>query len=700
MLGCSFQESNEVTKNIPDIVDGNAVTYELIEDVALHPDKDKYATMSESDKNSLGKIYNKLKELFQKYPLIYSGVKNVCGCLASTGIHAGGVIISSKPINENAAIIDGGDTAVLPLVQVEMTDLDFFGLLKYDLLGLKTLDVIKKTMELTGLDYDWYDSEDFSDSAVYDMLRNGETTDVFQLSTFTPTSMLVDFNVRDIDGICAVNAGNRPGPLEKDKTSGKSMVDTLAERTRVGTFEGFHPDIDPVLEKTMGCVWYQEHVIKIGQIMAGYNLGDADSRIRKVLGKKLKKKIPEIRNEFIYGKTSVYDEDHNVIGIGDSPSPYCEGSLARGYSLELSEKIFDIMEAFAKYSFNRSHSFCYGVLAYKTAWLSLHYPAEFAVANCTINGETEAITSTLALAKRRKIPILPPDINHSQIGFSLDNGAIRYGLKAIKGIGSSVLNFIERYKTLDTVPFKDFDDYYNRIHDVNNPVVIQLINEIRQRTGKQSPNPMKKDVELALILSGAFDYCESNRYALLYHYIADIRKEKSCKVMGEDIDVIDKDKLSKQYKRKVKLALEKHYMGSYISEHPLDPFPYTDFDSCKENETIKTSGIVISVSLKQTKKGSSFISMRIKSKDDIERTVNVFNEKQIDSIKQNVKKNSIVIVTGKVSKKFNNINASSVSPVAFKKQTIDTEQLDINVQDTKQAPVIPPVESVGYGSIF
>ena len=700
-LGCPFQESNEVTKDIPDSVDGHAVTYELIEDVALNPDKDKYATMTEREKQGLAKNFDTLKALFQKYPVVYAGVQNICGCIASTGIHAGGVVVANKPINANGAIIDGGDTAVLPLIQFEMADLDFFGFLKIDALGLKTLDVIKKTMELTGLGYDWYDSEDYSDTDVYTMLRDGDTTDVFQLSSYTPTAMLTDFNVVDIDGICAVNAGNRPGPLEKDKITGKSMVDLYAERIKTNTIDSIHADIDPVLEKTMGCIWYQEHCIGIGQIMAGYSLGDADLRIRKVLGKKLKQKIPEIRNEFIYGKASTYDENHNVTGMSDEPSPYCVGALARGYSLELAEKIFDSMEAFAKYSFNKSHSFCYGVIAYKTAWLSYHYPTEFAIANCTVNEDQEAITATLSLAKKRKVNILPPDINHSEIGFSLDNGGIRYGLKAIKGIGSSVLSFLERYKQLDPVPFADFDDYYNRIHNPNNPVTIQLINELRQQTGKNSPNPMKKDVELALILAGAFDYCEPNRYVLLHHFIADIRKEKTVKVMGADMAITNKATMAKEYKRKNKLALEKYYMGSYISEHPLDPFPYADFESAQEDEVVKTTGIVTASSLKLTKTGKQYLTIKFTAKDDIERTVNVFNEKQVESLRQHIKKNQIIIITGKVSKRYNNINATTISPVAFTKQSIDTEDLDIQEVQSKPTITVPtPVSTIEYGSIF
>lgn len=701
-LSCSFQESNEITKDIPDAIDGHAVTYALIEDVTKNPDKDKYATMTDREKSQISKIYNRLQNLFQKYPVIYAGIQNICGCISSTGIHAGGVIVCSKQINQNAAIIDGGETAVLPLIQFEMADLDFFGFLKIDVLGLKTLDVIKETMNLANLPMSWYESEDFSDPDVYTMLRAGETTDVFQMSNYTPTVMIADFNVHNIEGLSAVNAGNRPGPLEKNLTTGKSMVDLYAESIKTGVVESLHPDLDSILKETNGCLWYQEQLMSIGQIMAGYNLGGADGRIRKVLGKKLKKKIPEIRNEFIYGKQSEYDEDHNVIGTKNEPSPHCVGSLAKGYSLELSEKIFDSMEAFAKYCFNKAHSFSYAVIAYKTAWLSCHYPAEFAVANCTVNENQENITATLSLAKKRKIAVLPPDINHSGVGFTLENGSVRYGLKAIKGVGSSVINFIDEYRRQDPVPFKDFDDYYARIHSSNNPVVYSLLTSLRMQTGKNTPNPMKKDVEVALILSGAFDYCESNRYKLLNHYLIDIKKEKTIKMMGDSTPTMLPLNEGK-YQRKAKLALEQYYMGGYISEHPLDPFPYADIDSAKDNDIIQTTGIVTSVTSKATKKKTEYLVVKFKAKDDIERTLNVFDEKVTDSIKKNVKKNQIVVIKGKVSKKYNNISAISVKPVSFKKQSIDTEELLIEEQTpTQPQPSITFMasEPVEFASIF
>ena len=697
-LNVPFDESNTVTRNIPDMVDGRVVTYDLIEDVYNNPDDAKYVTMTTQEISGLRKNYEELQELFRKYPLAYQAIKHITGCIANTGIHAGGVIVCNKPINENAGIIAGSDTAVLPLIMFEMTDLDFFGFLKIDVLGLKTLDVIKETMDLAGLDYDWYDSEDFVDDAVYEMLRNGDTCDVFQLSTFSPTKMVADFDTRNIDDICAVNAGNRPGPLEKDLTTGKSMVDLYVERKKSGVIDSLHPLLDPVLANTMGCLWYQEQCISIGQIMAGYDLGSADLRIRKTLGKKLKKKIPEIKNEFVYGKQSEFDEDHNVIGMKQEDSEYCVGSIAKGFTEELSLKMFDSMEAFAKYCFNRSHSFCYAVVAFKTAWLSYHHPLEFAVANCTVNEDIDKITATLALAKKRQIPIAPPDINRSETSFSIDGNSIRYGLKAIKGLGASVLTFIDEYKNQDTVPFKDFDDYYGRIHGMN-PIVIQLVKNIQVQTGKNSPNPMKKDVEVALILSGAFDYAEPNRYKLLNHYIVDIRKEKKCKVMGKDEDFPMDEK---GYVRKVKLALEQFYMGAYISEHPLDPFPYESFESATENQVIQTSGMITSLTMKTTKTGKDYLSFKFVPKDDVERTVNLFNEQKAQELRGLMKKNQIVIVKGKVSKRWNNINADSVRIVTFKKQQNAIDLKDIEVEDKTQQvqPVQIPVSDESFASIF
>ena len=496
-----------------------------------------------------------------------------------------------------------------------------------------------------------------------------------------PTKMLKDFDCKNLLDLSAVNAGNRPGPLEKDAVTGKSMVDLYTERKATGIIPSINERIDPILSKTLGVVFFQEQCIFIGQEMAGYNLGNADIRIRKTLCKKMGKKIPEIRNEFVYGKKSLFDEDHNVIGISDEPSPYCEGAIARGFTEEEAQKMFDNMENFAKYAFNQSHSGCYSVVGYKEAWISFYHPVEFAIANCTINDASEKIRTTLALARKRKIPILGPDINNSSNGFSVENvngvKGIRYGLKAIQGVGPAVLIFLLELKKRLNKVFTSFDEFYDKFH--NSPEAKQLVAELQNMTGKRTANPIKKDVEVAMILSGCFDYCEPNRYALYMHYMVDIRKEKK-------FDILD----PKDYTRSAKLALEEKYLGDFISEHPLDPFAYADIDSCADNEQVEIAGIVTAASLKSTKTGKKYIAVSMKTRDGLERNVNMFDENKSLSLKQDIKKNQIITVKGRVSKQFNNITASSIKILAASKQMSNMTAL--TVDDLTKPPEPPKPE--------
>lgn len=297
----------------------------------------------------------------------------------------------------------------------------------------------------------------------------------------------------------------------------------------------------------------------------------------------------------------------------------------------------------------------------------MHYPVEFAIANCTVNEEEEKIVATLSLAKKRKIPILGPDINKSGTGFTYElvgvKECIRYGLKAIKGVGAKVVEFISKYKDITRTSFQDFDDFYSKVH-ADDSIVNKLMDDIRLQTGKNSPNPLRKDVEQALILAGAFDYSEENRYSLLNHYMINIKKETK---------YIKKN--SKTYNRKAKLSLEKTYMGAYISEHPLDGFSYEDFENANENQLIKSTFLVSAASLKETKKKKKYLSIKCSDKNDSETTINVFNEELALSLKNDIKKNSIIIVEGNVNHAFNNINARTVK-IAVKK-TVDTEAMDI-----------------------
>ena len=295
-----------------------------------------------------------------------------------------------------------------------------------------------------------------------------------------------------------------------------------------------------------------------------------------------------------------------------------------------------------------------------------------------MNEEEEKIVATLSLAKKRKIPILGPDINKSGTGFTYEmdgvKECIRYGLKAIKGVGAKVVDFISNYKDIAKTPFINFDDFYTKVH-ADDTIVNNLINDIRKQSGKNSPNPIRKDVEQALILSGAFDYCEDNRYKLLNHYMIDIKSDKSYT-----------KKNIKDYNRKEKLALEKEYMGAYISEHPLDGFAYEDFETATENQMIKSTFLVNSAVLKETKKKKKFLSIKCSDKNDSETTVNVFNEDLALSLKNDIKKNSIIIVEGNVNHKFSNINARNIK-IAVKK-VVDTEDMVIPEYERKEETVV------------
>lgn len=675
-LGVPYAEANTLTRGIPDLIDGKEVTWELIEGFHNNPDSDKYSGFSVNERNMIENIFKDFEKVFNRYPQVYDGIRTICGCIANTGVHAGGVVICCKPIGENFQIFEPIGKAVLPILQLQMNDLEFYGFLKIDALGLRTLDIIKLTMDLTGvLDYAWYDSEDYSDPKVYEMLRNGETTDIFQMAGFMATKLIQDFNVKDINGLTAVNAGNRPGPLEKDSVTGKSMTDLYTERVQTGVVPSIDPRIDDILKTTYGCLWYQEQCISLGQVMAGYTQGGADSRIRKTLGKKLVKKIPEIRNEFIYGKASEFDDNHEIIGISEKPSQYCEGAVNRGFDEQTAVQIFDTMSAFSKYSFNLSHAFCYAVTAYKCAWLSLYYPVEFAVACCTIYEDVKDIINTLSIARKRKIPILGPDINSSGSGFTIEQvgvkEGIRYGIRAVKNVGEKAIDFLEAYKAASKKPFKDFDDFYTRIHDMTDPIITSLLDRMKIQSGKNTPNPIKKNVELSLIFAGCFDYAEPDRYKLAEHYLVDIKKEKSISYKIGDKEM----RTFPKYQRKEKLMLEKEFMGAYISEHPLDSFAYADFDSTSENDFIKTTVLTVSASLKETKRGLKFLSIKGTDKTDSEININLFDSEKAICLKSLIRKNSILIVSGTVSRKYNNINANDIK--IAKKMPVETEALSI-----------------------
>lgn len=546
-------------------------------------------------------------------------------------------------------------------------------------------------MDISDILEEWLEDEDTTEQEVYDFLRAGNTVNVFQMVKHMPTSMIRDFFVNSLAGLNAVNAGNRPGPIAKGD-DGKSMVDRYIEVVaNGGKIPSIHPLIDPILEETNGQLWYQEQLQKIGQVMAGYSLGNADLRIRKTVAKKIKKVIPEIRNEFVYGKKSLYNEDGEVIGVSTEDSPYCIGAVRNGFDETLALKMFKDMEAFAAYCFNKSHSAAYGFVAYRTAWLSYHYPVEWSIACMTldtIDGKNENVIATLNSCKKRSIKVLPPDINESDSSFSvakLADGtkAIRYGLLGVKGVGNGVLSLTKKLIEADG-KFTSFSNFLERT--VNNKLNMTLkeicMQDPEMHTdgiGKKGEatvkinNPFAKRNIIPLILAGAFDSIEENRHKLLNEYI-DFRGAKTEE--GEK-------RPEEEYLLKDKLSYEMDLLGYYVSQHPLDgpAFPYVDLDQVRDNQNVKVAGLLKDCKTAKTKKGDKFYKLKIELKDGRETAINVFKnayEKNPNSVKGLSTKcktgKEIIIVEGRVSIQWNNINASSILRVYSKGEELeDTE---------------------------
>jgi DNA polymerase III subunit alpha len=656
---------NSITKPIPTLISGLTITLEIIEEAPENPDK--YPDFTPKHIEELKNTKDLLERIYEEYPEVYDALQHVKGAISSTGCHAGGVVLSGKKLTENVCMIKGSEKVVLPVIQLEMTDLGTYNLLKYDMLGLQTLTTINKAMDLIGLDYSWYDSEDYFDSKVYDMLRKGETTDVFQMSAFSPTNMIKKMIVDTIEALSVVNAGNRPGPLAKDKETNKSMVDNYIDRRTGKEISKIHPLIDDLLKDTYGCIWYQEDCMALAMLIAGYDAGGSDSRIRKILGKKLLKKIPEIRNEFLYGKQSIFKDD-KVVGISDEDSIYCIGAQRNGFDLKIAEKVFDDMVNFAKYSFNRSHSFAYATIGYKTAWLSCYYPEEYAIACASTYGKKEKILDTLKLCKKRKISILPPNINTSKDSFNLElkdnKKCIRYGITAIDGLGASALKMIKELK--DKIGHvNSFEDFV--IKYTESDLVKDYLNKLSEQTGKRATNPIKKNSIEALIKAGCFDEFNSNRYALLNEY-KQLRKSK-----GKTMPLYIEDK----YNKLVCAEMEKATMETYISYHPLDDYPYVNIDELENMDIVELSGFIVSIEEKYTKKRKKYATLEIETLDR-KIKCNMWEEVYL-SYKNDLEVGDIVVLAGEYNSTYKNITVNIVNDIIdyrvdYKEHIIPEEQ--------------------------
>lgn len=446
-----------------------------------------------------------------------------------TGVHAAGVIIGNSPLSfiVPTQIVDGQT-----ITQYEMSACEELGLLKMDILGLKNLTIINDTIKLTGKDIN-INKVPLDDKKVYRMLSQGHTVGIFQVESDGMQRLLKKLKPDKFEELIAMVALYRPGPL------GSGMVDDFIDCKHGKEIKYLHPVLEPILKETYGVMLYQEQIMKITTDMAGFSLPQADT-LRKGVGKKIPEVVNKLREEFI------------------------NGSVKNGIEQSIAEEVFDLIEYFAGYGFNKSHSTAYAFIAYQTAWLKIHYPKEFMAALLT-HTDHDKIPVVLTECRRMGIKVLPPEINKSGRDFSIDGNGIRFGLGAVKNLGTVAADKIIRHQ-----PYADIFDFVSKTQ-LNKSVIETLI---------QSgcfPGKRKSLMEaLPMITTAAsMDREEETLFGSIKAMLPEI----------PDTGEYQLDEL---------LAFEKEFLGFYLSSHPLDGHklpPCQEITSISEG-SIKIAGIV------------------------------------------------------------------------------------------------------------
>lgn len=566
------------------------------------------------------------------------------GMPRQSSTHACGILITPKPVSDFVPLIRNGEEIASQFSMVELEDL---GLLKMDFLGLRTLTDIDRTVKLIkknyGKDID-FDNMGVDDPNVYKLITSGDTINIFQIESSGFQDLMKKLKPDCLEDIIAAISMYRPGPMEY-------IPRFLENKQNPEKIVYDHPCLEPILKETYGVIVYQEQVMKIVQVMAGYTLGQADN-VRRIMGKKKVEQMDAERKKFVNGWK-------DPKGLKSIP-----GAVALGVKPEVAEKVFSEMENFAKYAFNKSHSAGYAVLTYQTAWLKCYYPVEFLVSvlNNRITNADE-IKRYLIYAKEVKIEVLPPDINQSETYFSAHDGKIRFGLAALKNVGIGMTESVIEERTKNG-PFCDLYDLISRFGGTVN----------------------KRYME-SLIYSGAIDCFGKTRSQLIevFEQVIDmVYSTKKTQATGQfslfENEAVKLNAINypdiKEYSDAAKLKFEKQVTGVYISGHPLDSFADKmknfNFNSSKlivnesinandeigemefiENDIINdmqvnTGGIIVEIRKMYTKQGNR--EMAVLKLEDLYGSMDLMMFPNVyERYKDRVKEDAMVSVAGRLS---------------------------------------------------
>ncbi len=502
----------------------------------------------------------------EKHKKLFEYAIRLEGQIRNTSVHAAGVVVAPGKLYEHVPLYRTKDGGIA--TQVDMKSLELLGLMKVDLLGLRTLSIIKETERLVRQRH----NPDFSiekipldDKKTFELLQKGDTLGIFQLESRGFRDILRRLKPDRFEDLIAIVALYRPGPIQS------GMLESYVRRKRgEEKIDYFSPELEDILKETYGVIAYQEQVMQIASKLAGYSMGEADL-LRRAMGKKKPELMQEQRAKFI----------EKAKEVGTSP--------------ELAAELFDKIAHFAGYAFNKSHSAGYALISYRTAYLKAHYALEFFAANMTFEMHSQdsqtKIQNFIKEAKKKNVKILSPDINRSEYEFVVEGEGIRFGLGGIKNIGRTAVEVIlkERKKG----EYRDFLDFLERL--------------------SESSKVNKKTVE-SLIKAGAFDRFDENRAKLLKIYEEfqkKPRKKEMPSLFGgiEDVDSKKYDIGNVPFPDDLKLAYEKEVLGFFFSQSPLDRFSFVEFlphiEDIKVLEHLKVPGFILSKKQKRTRNRES-----------------------------------------------------------------------------------------------
>jgi len=475
---------------------------------------------------------------------LFRFAERIEGTARHAGVHAAGVIIAPTDITDLAPVyVESGSKSPVPIVQYDKDHAEGIGLLKMDFLGLKTLSVIdiaiKLIIERHGLTKEKirHGFDNHTDQKVFELFRQGDTEGIFQFESAGMKNLLKKMHPDKIEDLIACNAMYRPGPIQS------GMLDTyIRRRSGQEKVEYDFPELEDVLKETYGVIIYQEQVMLIAVNIAGYSLGQADN-LRKAMGKK---------------KIEVMEKQKTI---------FLEGADKKGFDPEKSRKLFELMEGFAQYGFNKSHSAAYAILAYHTAWLKAHYPIEFSTAALTMEQESSSSVDEILkfkpMLEKLKIRLLPPHINKSRRTFTISEEGILFGLGAVKAVGTAAIDTIieQRDKGGD---FKDYRDLLSKVdlRKVNKKVVESLISSGALDCLNETRKYMTDNLEMSIKEAAKLN--EEKKMGLRGMFVlTPIDK-------NENIEMEEDKFRKKEWDRMELLEKEMDVLGFYASGHPLD----------------------------------------------------------------------------------------------------------------------------------